>query len=73
MVGDRVAGEIVLREDVELGLAVGILGEGAIDLEVISPAGEFEAGVSPLGGFFGEDFEGHVGPLACKEGDRSRH
>ena len=48
-------------------------GGGGIDVEVVSPAGEFESVVAHFFCERGEFFEGEVGPLAGEEGDGTRH
>ena len=73
VVGDRVAGEPVVFEhrpfvvDVFLGIC------GGIDVEVVAPAGEFDAVVAHFFDERGEFFEGQVGPLAGEQGDGTWH
>ena len=46
---------------------------GAVDVEVVAPAGDLEAVVAPLGGQPAHLLERQVGPLAGEQGDRTRH
>ena len=50
VVADRVHLEVVLGELLALAVDVIRLGEGPVDLEVITPAGDLEPVVAPLGG-----------------------
>jgi hypothetical protein len=46
---------------------------GGIDVEVVAPAGEFDAVVAHALGERREFFEGKIGPLAGEEGDGTWH
>ncbi len=71
--GDGEQFQVVLFEQVAFAGAVGVVGQGLVDLEVVSPAGEFQAVVTKLGCLLAEGFERQVGPLAGEESDRSSH
>ena len=73
VVGDRPHAEVVLRQRLPLALGVGVVGERPVHLEVVTPAGDLQAVVPPLGGEPAHLLEGQVGPLAGEERDRSRH
>ena len=66
MIRDGIDREIVPLELIPLGRTVAALLKGSVDLEVISPAGEFKALVAKLTGLTGKVIEWQVGPLACK-------
>src|SRR5690606_4392514 len=73
VVGDGVADEAVALELGPLGVAVAGFGEGAVDLEVVAPAGEFGAVVAEAPDLREELLAGEVGPLAGEEGDWAWH
>ena len=73
VVADGPAVELMLGELVFFGLDVVLLVERLAHVEVVAPAGEFEAVVAPLADHFAEFLEGEVGPLAGEQGDRPRH
>jgi hypothetical protein len=52
---------------------VGGVADGALHLEVVSPARELQAVESPLGCLLDNRREGHVGPLAGEQRDRPVH
>ncbi len=52
---------------------VTVLCEGAVDLEMVAPAGELEPVETPLTGLARELLEWEVGPLAGEESDGARH
>ncbi|MFT3787570.1 MAG: hypothetical protein QM770_15625 [Tepidisphaeraceae bacterium] len=70
---DRDAGQAVVLEQFPLLLAVRLVLEGGVDVEVVAPAGEFQAVVAEGLGFLGERFERQVGPLAGEERDEACH
>lgn len=66
--------EAVLGQDIVAALAVAVLFKGLVHLEVVAPAGQFQAVVPPFAGHLGQLLQGQVGPLAGKECHRSsRH
>ena len=71
--GDGVDREVIPFERVAFGRAVAALLEGAGDIEVITPAGQFQALVAKLAGLAGEIFQRHIGPLAGEQRDGTRH
>ncbi len=62
-----------LAEQVVALLAVAVVLEGLLDVEVIAPAGELDAVVAPLAGLLADDLQGQVGPLAGEERDGAGH
>ena len=73
VVGDRVAIKAIFLKEFPFIGNVRIIGEGGIDIEVITPAGEFHAVVAHFFDFWEEISEGEVGPLAGEECDGSGH
>src|SRR5262249_21246023 len=73
MIRDRPALESVSREQVVPPLAVAVILERLLHVEMIAPAREFDSIVTPLAGFLADHFQGQVGPLACEQGDGSSH
>ena len=73
VVGDRPHPQAVPLEDLAASRHVVVLGQGAVHLEVVAPAGDLEPVVPPGGGQPAYLLEGQVGPLSGEEGDRSSH
>ena len=69
--GDRPATEIVLREEFPDGFDVARLVDGADDIEVVAPTGEFDAFVAHGFDLRQEVGDFEVGPLAGEEGNRA--
>ena len=67
--GDGVTGQAVVREELPALLHVSLTGGGGVHIEVVAPAGEFEAIVAHFIGERREFFEREVGPLAGEECD----
>ncbi len=72
-IADQLTGEVVangkqfqavIGQHRFAGLRVGGVAGGAGDVDMIAPAGEFEAVIAPGFGFFAECFEGDIGELA---------
>ena len=61
---DREAGEAVVSEEFPFFADVGFRRSGLIDIEVVAPAGEFDAVVAHFFDKRGEVGECEVGPLA---------
>lgn len=72
VIGNRETREAVVGEELPLLTEVFGIG-GGIDVEVVAPAGEFEAVVAHFFGERREFFEREIGPLAGEEGDGSGH
>ena len=68
VVGDGVAGESVVLEKRPFIVDVFFGRGGDLDVEMVTPAGEFDAIIAHLFGERGEFFEREVGPLAGEEG-----
>ena len=73
MSADRLALQIVLFEQFPFAVAVALVGERLIDLEVIAPAGQFNAVVAEFAGLAGHIIQRQVGPLAGKERHQTGH
>ena len=73
VIADRPDLKPVALQQFAFPLAVFRLGHGQIDLEVIAPAGQFEAIVTETLELLGQLLQGQVGPLAREHGDRSWH
>jgi hypothetical protein len=73
VVPDRPALQPVALEQLAPRTHVAGLGERAVDLEVVAPAGQLEPVEAPLGAAGGELLQRKVGPLAGEQGDGSRH
>jgi hypothetical protein len=73
VVADGPAVEAMLFENRATAFAVVGLGHGTLDIEVITPTGQFEAFVAHIGCEGGHLFEGKIGPLACEEGAGAWH
>src|SRR6476661_7307264 len=72
VVGDGPDLEVVLVKDFQLGVHVaGFI--PAPGVQVVSGDGDFQAVVAPAGSQFRDFFEGQVGPLAGKQGERAGH
>ena len=69
VVGNRVTGEAVVGKQFPFFLHIGLAGGSGIDIEVIAPAGEFEAVVAHFIGKRREFFEREIGPLAGEQRD----
>ncbi|MND04366.1 hypothetical protein D3C83_245990 [compost metagenome] len=65
--------QIVLFQEVPLPLAVAVVLEGLLHLEMVPPAGQFDAVVAEFLGFFGHVGQGQVGPLAGEQGNGAGH
>ena len=72
MVADGPAFQAMLGEEVMPRLAILLVGEGFGDIEVISPAGKFEAIKAESPGLGREGGKGKIGPLAGEKRDGSR-
>src|SRR5690606_27305104 len=70
---DRGAGEPVIAEERPFVLDVFLVARGGVDIEVVAPAGEFDAVIAHLLDERCELFQGKVGPLAGEQGDGTRH
>ena len=70
---NRVARETVVFEERPFVVDVFLGRGGGIDIEMIAPAGEFDAVVAHLFDERGEFFEGQIGPLAGEQGDGTWH
>ena len=70
---ERPALETVPAEQVAEISSVLILGQNAIDLEVVSPACELETVESPRAALGRQVGKRQVGPLACEQRDRTSH
>ncbi len=70
---DRPAAEPVPLEQLALRLHVAGIGDGPVDLEVISPAGELDTVEAPRLQLRGQVDERQVGPLAGEQGDGTGH
>src|SRR5688500_12606818 len=68
-----VAGKAVILQQRPFVVDVFLAADRSIDVEMIAPAGEFDAVVAHLLDERGERFEGKVGPLAGEQGDRTGH
>jgi len=64
MTRDREAGQAVVGEELPFFADVGFRRSGLVDIEVVAPAGEFDAVVAHLFYERGEVGEWQVGPLA---------
>ncbi len=64
MVADRPDFQSVFGQQIVAALAIAILRQRLVHLEMISPTGQFQAVVSPAGRFFRQRFEGHIRPLS---------
>ena len=64
VIGDGPDLQPVLAQQIVPTLAVVLVVECLLDVEVVAPAGQLDALVPPLAGFLADDFEGQVGPLA---------
>ena len=73
VVRDRPDPQAVPLEDLAAPRHVVVLGQGAVHLEVVAPAGDLEPVVPPGGGQPAHLLEGQVGPLSGEQGDRSCH
>jgi hypothetical protein len=73
MVGDREDLEVVFLQGLALAVDIAGLGERAVDLEVVAPAGDLEPVVAPVRGEPAHVVERQVGPLAGEERDGSGH
>ena len=73
VVGNRPALQSIAAEQVVAFLAVILILEGFLDVEVIAPAGELDPVVAPFACLLADDLEGEVGPLAREQRDGSRH
>ena len=65
--------QVVLFQQFSLPSTISIVGKCFIDFKMIAPAGEFDAVIPKVLGFFAEIFELQVGPLAGKQGNRTTH
>ena len=65
--------QLVFLQQVVASLAVVLVAECLLDVEVIAPAGQLDALVTPFSGLFANDFEGQIGPLAGEERHGTRH
>ena len=70
---DRPAAEPVPLEQLALRLHVAGIGDGPVDLEVVSPAGELDTVEAPGLELRGQVGERQVGPLAGEQGDGTCH
>src|SRR5258708_2830691 len=73
MTGNRAARQTVRPQQLPFALKVFFRRNRLIDIEVVAPAGEFDAVVAHLFCERRQFFEGKVGPLASKEGDGACH
>jgi hypothetical protein len=69
---ERPATEAVPLEELTTLAAIGLVGDCAVDLEVVAPARELEPVESPRGALRREVGAGEVGPLAGEERYRPR-
>src|SRR5207245_11564763 len=71
--GDGPAVESVPLEDLPASLHIVGIGQGLVDLEVITPAGELEPVETPRGRLLRERVESQIGPLAGEQSHRTSH
>jgi hypothetical protein len=70
---EGVAGEAVVLEQLPFLVDVFLAVDCGVHVEVIAPAGEFEAAIAKFAGLAGQVFQREIGPLTGKQGDRTRH
>lgn len=73
MVGDRPALQPVLVEELVAAVQIPGVGERLVDLEVVSPAGEFQTVVTEVTGVPAHLLQGQIGPLAGEQRERAWH
>src|SRR5580700_7143792 len=73
VVRDGPALQVVLRQQLVPAGQVPVLAQRPADVEVIPPAGEFEAVVAPLACVPADLLQGQVSPLAGEQGEGSGH
>ncbi|GHC08449.1 hypothetical protein GCM10010348_33370 [Streptomyces anthocyanicus] len=73
VVGDGPALEAVLVEQLVPGVHVGRIREGLVDLEVVAPAGEFQAVVAEVAGEPADLLQRQVRPLSGEEREVAWH
>jgi hypothetical protein len=71
VVGDGEDLQVVLGQQLEATGDVRLVGQRLVDLEVVTPAGDLQSVVAPLGGEPAHLLERQVGPLAGEQRDRS--
>ena len=72
VVGDDRDLQVVSGQEGDAGRAVPVVAKAALDFEVIAPATEFDALVSPIADLAGQGVQRHVGERAGEQGDGSR-
>ena len=73
VIRDGPALQAVFGQKFVAALAVTVFVEGLLNIEVVAPARQFDAFIAPCGGFFGDIFDRHVGPLACEKCNWTSH
>src|SRR5580693_4786327 len=73
MVRDRPALQSMLAEQLMTTLAIVGIAQGFLYVEVVTPAWQLDAVVTPSARLLGDDFQRHIGPLAGKECRGSCH
>src|SRR5216684_4846344 len=73
VIRDRPALEAVALEDLPTSLDITWIGQGLVDLEVVTPAGELQPVESPGGRLARERVESQIGPLAGEQSHRTSH
>ena len=73
MGADGVDLQLVAFQQVALCRAVAVFGQRPLHVEVIAPAGQFQAVVAKLGRLAGQVLQGKIGPLTGKQRERASH
>jgi len=73
VVGDGEKLQVIFFEQFAFPGTVGVVSESFVDFEVITPARQFQTVVTEFFCFLTESFQGKIGPLTCKQSDRTCH
>ncbi|MCY1235340.1 hypothetical protein D9M72_479530 [compost metagenome] len=73
VVGNGMDAEVMLVQDIQFGLQVGVILHNALRVQVIAPTGDLQAVKAPLASQPCHFFEGQVSPLSGEERDGSGH
>ena len=73
MGADGVHLQLVALQQIAAAGAIAVFGQRPVDVEMIAPAGQFQAVVAKVGRLAGQVFQRQIGPLAGKQRDRASH
>jgi hypothetical protein len=73
MVGQREQLQVMPFEKIPLPRTIGIVGQGLVDFEMVSPARQFQSVIPEFLGFLAQGLQRQISPLTSKQRDGTPH